>query len=85
MNHPRPNPAAPQHVVLSFALNTSALAAMTPDLPQLTRRTFLGNAARGIGAVALGSLLNPASLFAEDGKWRGILPILPFAQTAPMT
>ena len=30
---------------------------MTPDLPQLTRRTFLGNAARGIGAVALGSRL----------------------------
>ena len=33
---------------------------MTPDLSQLTRRTFLGNAARGIGAVALGSLLNSA-------------------------
>ena len=45
---------------------------MHPSLPQLTRRTFLGNAARGIGAVALGSLLNPAALFAEQ-KWRGIL------------
>ncbi len=45
---------------------------MTPDLPHLTRRTFLGNAARGVGAVALGSLLNPASLFAAQ-KWRGIL------------
>jgi len=47
---------------------------MTPDFQSLTRRTFLGNAARGIGAVALGSLLNPAALFAEQGKWRGILP-----------
>jgi len=45
---------------------------MTPVLPHLPRRTFLGHAARGIGAVALGSLLNPASLFAEQ-KWRGIL------------
>ena len=45
---------------------------MHPDFSQLTRRTFLGNAARGIGAVALGSLLNPASLRAEQ-KWRGIL------------
>jgi hypothetical protein len=45
---------------------------MHHDLSHLTRRTFLGNAARGIGAVALGSLLNPASLFAEQ-KWRGIL------------
>ena len=25
---------------------------MSPDLTQLTRRTFLGNAARGVGAVA---------------------------------
>ena len=49
---------------------------MTHDLPQLTRRTFLGNAARGIGAVALGSLLNPASVFAAQEKWRGILPAL---------
>ena len=27
---------------------------MHPDLSQLTRRTFLGNAARGIGAVRSG-------------------------------
>ena len=45
---------------------------MHPDLAHLTRRTFVGNAARGIGALALGSLLSPASLFAEQ-KWRGIL------------
>ena len=54
---------------------------MHPALSQLTRRTFLGNAARGIGAVALGSLLNPASLFAEQ-KWRGILPAPHFAPKA---
>ncbi|MEO6739997.1 MAG: DUF1501 domain-containing protein, partial [Chthoniobacteraceae bacterium] len=55
---------------------------MTPNLSQLTRRTFLGNAARGIGAVALGSLLNPTALFAEQGKWRGILPSLHFPAKA---
>ena len=49
---------------------------MTPALTHLTRRTFLGNAARGIGAVALGSLLSPASLFAAQEKWRSILPSL---------
>ena len=49
---------------------------MTPDFSQFTRRTFLDNAARGIGAVALGSLLSPASLFAAQEKWRSILPSL---------
>jgi len=55
---------------------------MTPHLQSLTRRTFLGNAARGSGAVALGSLLNPAALFAEQGKWRGILPA-PLSESFP--
>ena len=47
---------------------------MHPSLTHLTRRTFLGNTARGVGALALGSLLNPGLLFAAREKWRGILP-----------
>ena len=37
----------------------------------LTRRTFLGNAARGLGSLALGSLLG-GSAGAEE-KWRGLI------------
>ena len=37
----------------------------------LTRRAFLGNSARGLGSLALGSLLGGA-LFAEE-KWRGLI------------
>jgi Uncharacterized protein conserved in bacteria len=46
---------------------------------QWSRRTFLGKSAQAIGALALGSLLNPrllrgAAPAAPDGRWRGILP-----------
>ena len=43
-----------------------------------SRRTFLGKSAQALGALALGSLLNPrlfsAPTAAPDGRWRGVLP-----------
>src|SRR4051812_25817872 len=42
---------------------------------QLTRRSFLGRSAAGLGSLALGSLLNP-QLFgaaAKDDHWRGLI------------
>ncbi len=39
---------------------------------QLTRRTFLGQSSRGLGALAFTSLLNPSLLRAEE-KWRGVV------------
>jgi hypothetical protein len=42
-----------------------------------SRRTFLGQSAQAIGALALGSLLNPrlqaSAGTSVDGKWRGVL------------
>lgn len=38
----------------------------------LQRRTFLGQACRGVGAVALSSLLSPVRA-AEPEKWRGVI------------
>ena len=49
-------------------------------LQNLTRRTFLGNTARGLGSLALGSLLG-GSLFAEE-KWRGLISPLHFPPKA---
>jgi Protein of unknown function (DUF1501) len=54
---------------------------------RMTRRTFLGRAATGVGAMALGSLLNPAVLLAaekasQDEKWRGVVHPLHFAPRA---
>ena len=52
------------------------------DLAQhLTRRTFLGNASRGLGSLAFASLLNPAFLRAEE-KWRGVVNPLHLAPKA---
>jgi hypothetical protein len=48
---------------------------------QLTRRTFLGQASRGLGALALGSLINAPAARAVD-KWTGIIKPLPFAPKA---
>ncbi len=54
---------------------------------RITRRAFFGRAATGVGAMALGSLLNPAALLgaeapkAED-KWRGVVHPLHFPQKA---
>ncbi|HEX8522110.1 MAG TPA: hypothetical protein VF669_07630, partial [Tepidisphaeraceae bacterium] len=48
---------------------------------QLTRRSFLGSTARGIGGVALASLLNPNLLLAAEaasgaaGK-PGVMPLV---------
>lgn len=41
------------------------------EAQRINRRHFLGKTAKGIGAIALASLLNPAHLFAES-KWRGV-------------
>lgn len=38
----------------------------------MQRRTFLGQACRGVGAIALSSLLTPAVASADD-KWRGVI------------
>src|SRR5438045_3692587 len=49
---------------------------------RLTRRTLLGNATRGVGALALASLINPSLLRAADlggttqqntDKWAGVV------------
>jgi len=48
---------------------------------RLTRRTFLGHASRGLGALALGSLIDPPAARAAD-KWPGIINPLPFAPKA---
>ncbi|MDB5313892.1 MAG: hypothetical protein JWO38_8094 [Gemmataceae bacterium] len=49
---------------------------MTPDFLRsvrlMQRRTFLGHACRGVGAVALTSLLGPAVASAAD-KWKGVV------------
>ena len=55
---------------------------------RLTRRSFLGQGARGIGTLALASLINPKSSFAGDKvaagteKWRGIVNPLHFPAKA---
>src|SRR5215208_416569 len=41
-------------------------------LTLLQRRTFLGQACRGVGGVALASLLGPAAASADD-KWKGVV------------
>ena len=47
---------------------------MTNDhLLKLTRRHFFGKASLGLGALALGGLLNPANIFADDPERPGIL------------
>jgi hypothetical protein len=60
---------------------------LTPDQFRLrmTRRTFFGRAATGVGAMALGSLLNPSTLLAgpaNEEKWRGVVHPLHFAPKA---
>ncbi len=55
------------------------------NLPHpLTRRSFLGRTSRGLGAIALASLLDPQLMraAAPDGKWAGIINPLPFAPRA---
>ncbi len=54
-----------------------------------SRRTFLGKSAQALGALALGSLLNPRLLGAgasaapgPDGRWMGCLPSLHFPPRA---
>ena len=53
---------------------------------QLTRRAFLGRASRGLGALALGSLISPALLSglesSDSGKWRGLIDPLHFTPKA---
>lgn len=49
-----------------------------------TRRTFLGRTVRGIGSLALASLLNPSSVIANTNqqKWKGVLQPTHFAPRA---
>ena len=54
---------------------------------QLTRRTLLGRGARGIGAIALTSLLNPslrnvASAAADADRWTGVVRPMHFTPKA---
>ena len=44
--------------------------------PRLTRRTFLGKTVRGVGSLALASLLTPSIINAapEVERWQGIVP-----------
>jgi hypothetical protein len=53
------------------------------DCNSIARRTFLGRTAAGLGAFALGTLLNPRLLAsAPDEKWRGIVNPLHHAPKA---
>src|SRR5688572_5656736 len=56
---------------------------MIADYSSIARRTFLGRTAAGLGAFALGTLLNPR-LFAasQDDKWRGVINPLHHAPKA---
>src|SRR6185503_10847110 len=51
---------------------------LTNDVPamrqRVTRRSFLGRAGTGLGALALAVLADPKRLFAQSDRWRGILP-----------
>jgi hypothetical protein len=48
---------------------------LRPDSTAVARRTFLGRTAAGLGAFALGTLLNPRLLAAAttEEKWRGVV------------
>jgi hypothetical protein len=49
----------------------------------LQRRTFLGQATRGLGSLALASLLNPSLLAgAKNDRWRGVIHPLHFKPRA---
>lgn len=48
---------------------------------QLTRRAFLGNSTRGLGALALGSLLGGQG-FAAAERWKGVVEPRHFAPKA---
>jgi len=56
---------------------------MIADYNSIARRTFLGRTAAGLGAFALGTLLNPRLLAAsQDDKWRGVINPLHHAPKA---
>ena len=55
---------------------------MIADYNSIARRTFLGRTAAGLGAFALGTLLNPRLLAAEADKWRGVVSPLHHAPKA---
>jgi hypothetical protein len=56
---------------------------MIADYNSIARRTFLGRTAAGLGAFALGALLNPRLLAASDTeKWRGVINPLHHAPKA---
>ena len=57
---------------------------LRPDSTSIARRTFLTQTAAGLGAFALGTLLNPRLLAAAatEEKWRGVIKPLPHAPKA---
>jgi len=55
---------------------------MMADYNSIARRTFLGRTAAGLGAFALGTLLNPRLLASETEKWRGVINPLHHAPKA---
>jgi hypothetical protein len=56
---------------------------MLADYNSIARRTFLGRTAAGLGAFALGTLLNPRLLASsETEKWRGVINPLHHAPKA---
>ncbi|HEX5176906.1 MAG TPA: hypothetical protein VFV83_07755, partial [Chthoniobacteraceae bacterium] len=58
-------------------MNPDLLSSLqTVEAQQLTRRAFLGRASRGLGALALAGIMNPALVRAAAGprtKWRGVI------------
>ena len=55
---------------------------MMADYNSIARRTFLGRTAAGLGAFALGTLLNPRLLASETEKWPGVINPLHHAPKA---
>ena len=54
------------------------LSSLQARMQQLTRRAFLGRSAQGLGALALGSLINPqlhaaTSAGSVPDKWAGVV------------
>jgi hypothetical protein len=57
---------------------------MNPNQQHLAiqRRAFLGQSGRGVGAMALASLLNPSSLLADEARSHGVISPLHFPPKA---
>jgi len=68
----------PLHHSVAAPLTTPPLHhSLSLNLQRVTRRTFLGAGAQGIGGIALASLLGRTGLFAANGPLKGKQPGLP--------